>query len=135
MKVPTHLKIHDWGKSLVWIDEDGIVFVLTKTENVPEEDPTREEVLRMLEEYKEITNYQKRCLIIEGNSRKKTPNKEQRDYTEKIMNDITKALAIVSTSPLSRMLANLYFGFKPPQFPVKFFENETDAKEWIKQYL
>jgi hypothetical protein len=44
-------------------------------------------------------------------------------------------MAIVTSSPLSRMMANLFFSFKPPQYPVKMFQNEKDATEWIRQYL
>ena len=48
---------------------------------------------------------------------------------------VTKAMAIISASPLGRMVANLFFGFKPPVYPVKFCATQEEAKEWIKQYL
>jgi hypothetical protein len=33
------------------------------------------------------------------------------------------------------MLANLFFSFKPPQYPVKFFTDSTEAAEWVRQYV
>jgi hypothetical protein len=42
---------------------------------------------------------------------------------------------MITTSPVSKMIANLFFGFKPPSYPVKMFTNKEEAVSWIKQYL
>ncbi|MGZ3883914.1 MAG: DUF7793 family protein, partial [Bacteroidia bacterium] len=61
--------------------------------------------------------------------------KHQRDFIAEQLSSVTKAMAIITSSPLSRMIANLFFGLKPPPYPVKMFTNENEAKAWILQYL
>lgn len=134
MKIPSDTKIYDWQESLMWIDSDGVVYTQSKTDQ-QNYTPTRKETMERLEEFKRIVGNTKVCFIIETNSTRKPPNKDDRDFAEELLNDLVKAMAIIALSPLSRMLANLYFGFKPPKYPVQFFSNETEAKEWIKQYL
>lgn len=134
MDVPKGVKIIDMPTSYLWFDEEGILYSKPK-EGAVEPELSREEALEQMEKFKEIIGYEKRCMILETNVNSKPPKKEDRDFIAEQLNEITKAMGIISTSPLSRMIANLFFGLKPPPYPVKFFSNETEAKEWIKQYL
>lgn len=61
--------------------------------------------------------------------------KEDRDEAAELLAKVVKAMAMVSRSPLGRMIANLFFGLKPPPYPVKMFSDEKEAKEWLRQYL
>jgi len=88
-----------------------------------------------MDEFRKITGGKKTCMILETDSSAPPPKKEDRDWIAQELDSVTKAMGIISTSPLGRMLANLFFGFKPPAYPVKFFSNQVEAKEWIKQYL
>ena len=124
--------------SLLWLDDDGVLYSIPKPGVVPPETMTREETLEEMRKFKEavgLTNGKKACMILETNSTSKPPKKEDRDFIAEQLNEITKAMAVISSSPLSRMIANLFFGLKPPVYPVRFFSNEKEAKEWIKQYL
>jgi hypothetical protein len=134
MEIPKEAKIIDWTTSILWFDEQGILYSMPKP-GVEEPILTREETLKQMESFKKLTGNKKLCMILETNKNSKAPKKEDRDFIAEQLADITKAMAIISTSPLSRMIANLFFGLKPPPYPVKFFSNEKDAKEWIKQYL
>ncbi len=40
-----------------------------------------------------------------------------------------KAMDLISNSAAGRMIANLFFGLKPPSFPTKMFNNESVARE------
>jgi hypothetical protein len=44
-------------------------------------------------------------------------------------------MAVITSSPITKMLVNLFFGFKPPAYPLKMFLTEKDATNWVKQYL
>lgn len=135
METPKNVKIIDWTTSIIWFDEDGVMYSKPKPGAV-EPELTREESLKQMEEFKKTIGFKnKLCMILETNSNSKPPKKEDRDFIAEQLNEITKAMAVISGSPLSRMIANLFFGLKPPQYPVKFFSNEKDAKAWIKQYL
>jgi hypothetical protein len=134
MEIPLDVKLIDWPTSTIWFDEDGVLYSIPKS-GVDELNLTREESTALMNKFKKITGNKKVCMILETNKNSKTPKREDRDFVSEQLTEITKAMAIISTSPLSRMVANLFFGLKPPVYPVKFFSNEVDAKAWIKQYL
>jgi hypothetical protein len=134
MEIPANVKTIDWETSIIWFDEDGIMYSMPKPGAKPE-DLTREQSQKRLDDFKTMVGNKKICMILETNSNSKPPKKEDRDFIAQQLEDVTKAMALISTSPLSRMIANLFFGLKPPTYPAKFFSNEKEAKEWIKQYL
>lgn len=133
MVPPKDAKIIEWPTSIMWFDNEGILYSISKTD--PPENPTREESMRQMEEFRKIVGGKKTCMIIETASAAPPPKREDRDWIAREIESVTKAMAIISKSPLSRMVANLFFGLKPPSYPVKFFENEKEAKEWIINYL
>jgi hypothetical protein len=47
---------------------------------------------------------------------------------------LIKAVALLTTSGWTRMMANLSFAFKKPEIPVKFFTNEEDAVKWLQTF-
>jgi hypothetical protein len=130
---PKNAKVIDWPTSSMWFDEDGVLYSLPKP-GAPQRQ-TKEESLIQIEEFRKLVGSKKTCMILQTDSSSSPPKKEDRDWIAKELDSVTKAMGIISTSPLSRMVANLFFGLKPPAYPVKFFSNQTDAKEWIKQYL
>lgn len=133
MEIPTDIKTIDFGTSIIWFDEDGILYSVPKSN--AGRVATKEETLKQMDEFRKITEGRKRCMILQTDNSAPPPKKEDRDWIAKELDSVTKAMAIISTSPLSRMIANLFFGLKPPAYPFKFFSNEKEAKEWIKQYL
>ena len=133
MEIPTHLKTIDWPTSIMWFDEDGVLYSKSKPGIPPP--VSKEESLRQMEEFKILIGGKPVCMILETASNSKPPNKEERDFAAEQLNQVVKAMGIITTSPLSRMVANLFFGLKPPPYPVRFFQNEKEAKEWIKKYL
>ena len=61
--------------------------------------------------------------------------KEIRDYVNAQFPNIALAVALISKTPLGRMNANLFFKLKKNPYPTRMFDNEDEAKEWLKQYL
>jgi hypothetical protein len=135
MEIPKDAKLIDWTTSVLWFDEYGILYSKPKPGAAQQNALSREETLSQMGEFKRLTGNKKLCMILETNSNSKPPSKEDRDFISDQLSQITKAMAIISSSPLSRMIANLFFGLKPPEYPVKFFSNDKEAQTWIKQYL
>jgi hypothetical protein len=134
MEIPTDVKLIDFNTSTIWFDEDGIMFSSPKP-GMASQEVNKEEILEQMKKLKEIIGYKKVCMVLETNNNSRPPEKENRDLIAEQLAEVTKAMAIISTSPLSRMIANLFFGLKPPPYPVKFVANQTEAKEWIKKHL
>ncbi|MES2565574.1 MAG: hypothetical protein V4565_01830 [Bacteroidota bacterium] len=127
---PKDAKVIDQPTSTIWFDDDGILYSVAK--KVPPQ--TVEEAKATMVDFLKITGGKKVCMISD-NTDSPAVNKEMRDYAAEVIPEIVKAIAIISRSSVGRMAANLFFTLKKQSYPVKFFENEEDAKQWIKQYL
>ena len=130
---PPNAKLIDWATSTMWFDEDGVLYSIQKP-HAPQQ-VSKEEALVQMDEFRKLIGGKKTCMISYSSSTTPPPKKADRDWISKELDSIVKALGIISASPLSKMVANLFFGLKPPAYPVKFFSNEADAKKWIKQYI
>lgn len=131
---PENTNVHELTNSFVWIDEEGILY------SIPKDNPvttfTNEEIADEMARFREIIGNKKVCMIGETHpTNSQQPNREQRDLFAKEISSVTKAMAIITSSSLSKMVANLFFAFVPPDYPVKMFRTEKEAKEWIRQYL
>jgi hypothetical protein len=133
MKIPDDARIIEMPTSLLWVDKRGVLSVIPK-EDAPAVRPMNE-IRSEMEELRKILGHKKVCIVMEAGSNSESPPKEQRDFIAEQISSITRAMAIITSSPLSRMVANLFFSFKPPPYPYKIFSNEKDAREWIEQYV
>lgn len=127
---PSDAKIHDLIDSIVWFDDDGIVYAISKKQ--PE--PTLEEIKERIESFKKLTDGQKVCILIDATNTGEM-SREVRDYAAQEFPKIFKAIAIISGSALGKMMANLFFTIKNPPYPIKMFNDESEAKNWLEQYL
>jgi len=130
MQPPENVKVYDWPTSVFWFDEDGILCSVSKKSS-PQ---TLEQAIKTIEEFKKLIGEKKICMLAEAsNSGEST--KEVRDYAAIEFPKFIKAIAIISKSALGKMLANLFFNIKSQPYPTKMFNDEKEAKEWLKQYL
>jgi mRNA degradation ribonuclease J1/J2 len=130
MQIPQNASVLETPTSVSWRGEDGIIYSVSR--KGPH--PTVEESKKQMQRFREHFGEGRFCFLIDITEATPTP-KENRDYAAEVFPQITKAMAIISKSALGRMVANLFFGLKPPSYPTKMFENEAEAKEWLKQYL
>jgi hypothetical protein len=133
LHIPENAKTFELTNSIFWFNEDGILYSLPK-EKITE--LNEQEILKEMEAFRKIIGNQKVCMIAEAHPKgSKPPAKEQRESIAKEISSVTKAMAVLTSSSLSRMIINLFFGFKPPDYPVRMCKTEQEAKEWIKKYL
>lgn len=133
MQIPPGIKTYNFSNSTIWFDSDGIMYSVPK--QPPSEDQSIEVIRKEMDELRAILGNKKVCMILESSNSTKPPRREMRDFIAAEIESVTKAMAFVTSSPLSRMIANLFFGLKPPTYPVRMFTDETEAHRWIKQYL
>jgi len=132
MEIPKNVKTFDMASSTIWFNEEGIMFSKPKPGKPPE--LTVDEINHEMKKFKDIIGHKKVCMVSEANPHSRPPTKAERDMASELINEVTLAMAIVTTSPVSRMIANLFFGLKPPPYPAKMFSNHEEAVEWIRQY-
>lgn len=63
------------------------------------------------------------------------PDKETRKFSAEQLPNVYTAMAMVSKPGLAQLIMNILFRFKPPAIPMKSFTNDTEALEWLKQYI
>ena len=129
MVPPPNVKIHELPASTIWFDEHGILYSIAK--NVPQTmDETKEAMVKL----RGILQGKKVCMLSD-NTDSAPINKEIRDYAAEVIPEVAKAIAIISNSSVGKMAANLFFLLKKQPYPVKFFNDEMEAKKWLMQYL
>ena len=63
----------------------------------------------------------------------KSANYEGRQYfASEAASKITKASAVIVSSPVSKMIGNFFIGLNKPPFPTKIFTSELKAMRWLK---
>jgi hypothetical protein len=130
MEIPTNTRVIEWPTSITWWDETGILCSISKKAPVQ----TLEEAKKTLEDFRALIGNRKVCLLIDVTETSES-SKELRDYAATEFPKFIKAMAMISKSVLGKMLANLFFSVKAQPYPAKMFNDEVEAKEWLKQYL
>lgn len=131
MKAPDSAQVFDSPNSTYWFDSDGILCVITK--QAPEL-PLEEQKAQM-QKLKALIGDKKICMLIDVTHSNRSSSAESREYNSKEVPKFTNAMAFIISSPLTRMLAYLFFAFTTVPFPIKTFSNEEEARDWLKQYL
>ncbi len=130
MTPPVHAKLFETTSSSYWFDEEGILCSVTKKTGPP----TLEETKRIIHDLKEMLQGKKVCILIDVTHSPEN-NRETRSYAAIEFPKFMKAMALVSKSALGRMLANLFFNITQQPYPVKMFNEENEARKWLRQYL
>ncbi len=128
LKAPTdNTIVYDKPLATFWFDKDGILYSIAK--NVPR---TLENVKEQHEFIQSLTKGKKICAITEV-SFSGTLSPEAREYSKRAM-DTYKAIAILTTTPMGKMIGAILSVITPISVPVKIFNNERKARQWIEQF-
>lgn len=127
---PENKTLIEWPSSILWFDEEGILYSVSKKASVR----SLEETQRSVEEMKLMLRGQKVCMLVDVTNSAPT-SRELREYSARALPEFVKAMAMVSRSAAGKMLANIFFTLRPQAFPTKVFNSEEDARKWLKQYL
>jgi SpoIIAA-like len=127
---PINAEVIKFKKHLFWYNADGVLF----GKSIMGEASEVADIAEFIEYF--ITNLKgnKICILVDFSNVSKS-NREIREYVNKEFPKMVKAVAMISKTPLGRMMANLFFSLKKQPYPTKMFEEEKEALEWLKQYL
>ncbi len=129
MKIPGNTQVYETELATFWFDGDGILNSLSKSPKRTIANTTENFTL-----VRRITNNQKVChLVYLCNS--PVPDKQTRKFVTHELPKVYKAMAMVSTSGLGKIIMNVLFNLKAPPIPMKSFSADKEAREWLKQYL
>ena len=110
----------------LWMDEDGIL----RVEVLPNITTTRADAEECIAEGIKLAGSSllvlidiRKALGIERDARE---TYAQQPYS--------KAMALLVTSPLSKMLANFFIRLSRSTSPIKIFTSENEASEWLRGF-
>ncbi len=130
MKPPSNAKIHEIANAIFWFDEKGIFCIVGKSTGPT----TLEQAQQGISTFKSIHPGEKYCFLVDNEN--STPHsKEVMEYFAEELTEITKAMAVISTSPIKILLVNMMIHITKQKYPIKLFSKEEEARDWLTQYL
>ncbi len=129
IKLPENINLIKGEIADYWLDSEGILYSFSKnpirtvkniTENIA--------LVRQITEDKKVP-----LLIYLCNS--PIPDKETRKFSTEQLPNVYTAMAMVSKPRLAKFIMNILFKLKPPPIPMKSFTDDSEAREWLKQFL
>jgi len=113
----------------MWFDKDGIFNSITRKNSVLD----KKSLVETFDYIKKNAGNKKVCWISNVTD-VLPPEKEVRDFAATETPKIVKALALITNSSLSKMIAEIFMLVKRPPYPTKLFTNEAEAREWLRKY-
>ncbi|MDH5476638.1 MAG: STAS/SEC14 domain-containing protein, partial [Cyclobacteriaceae bacterium] len=114
----------------IWKDEDGIIHTeLDKSSELTLEDGI--ENINVIEKMNQGSS----VLVLSDIRNVKSVSKEHRDFfsSERVVK-IMSAGAIITGSPITKVMANFFFQVNKPPYRTKMFTSETEAIKWLKEH-
>lgn len=130
LSIPEDTNVIDLLTSLMWREESGIVCFISKKRGAQ----TIEEAKKSLQDLRHHLGDEKVCMLIDVSNTSES-SREIREFAAQELPKLVKAMAMVSDSMLGKMLADLFFNLNAQPYPVKMFNDENEARTWLKSYL
>lgn len=111
------------------LGNDGILYSYSKNPK-----RTVENITANIALVKDITGNKRKPLLIYL-CPSPIPDKATRTFATTQLPEVYTAMAMVSKPGLSQLIMNILFRFKPPPIPMRSFSNDTEAREWLLQYI
>lgn len=129
MNPPKDVTIYESELATMWLDEEGILYIIAKkAERTPEKQKAQFDFVSKL------TKGQKVCAMADI-SLSASMDKKTREQSAELVPKTFKAMAVLSNSTFARFFANLYMGLIKQSVPVRLFEKEEEALNWLRLFL
>lgn len=129
MKIP--LNAQELTCFYTWKGEDGIV----RTKIKPGSDVSINEAKENSEAVNALFTGNKFPLMIDARGIRSMSREARNQFTTKGRETHARAFAIIIDSSLSKVIGNFFLGINRPAVPTRLFDNETEAKTWLRTLL
>lgn len=113
----------------VCVCKDGIVLFTTTVDKLEIEHA--EEFIDCLVRLGHTSNV---LVLFDAKSLKESTDASVKKYTAIKLENNATALAVLNNSAVSRFLIHTFIAIYRPNIPIRLFENEVQAKEWLLQF-
>ena len=124
--------MQDTRTARIGLSEDGLVIVRVHNGAYQSLDDAKENLAASMSQ----SNGRRRPLLVDIRGAQPLDADVRHHYSGQTLVDAFSAMAIlVETSPLGRMMGNVYLRVARPGIPTQLFGEEARAFEWLSRYL
>lgn len=117
--------------SYFWVDDEGVLNILNKPKKVHD----LQDALENVQIAREIAKNNTHPLLIDMTNIRSMSREAREVYVMESERDYVMAVALVTTSITSRVVANFFIGFNKPPVPTKLFNDIEAAKKWLLEQV
>lgn len=125
------MNMHVTRTAKISLGEDGIIRKIF-LENAQE---TLQDALDSEEITKALSGGKKRPMYVDFTALRSMDPEARAYYTGDRAGALISACGGVTKSRIGKVISNFFIGFNRPPSPVKLFNSEEDAIEWLKQFV
>lgn len=115
----------------IWIGNDNII---RKVFHERAEE-TLKDALESMEAMKQMAKGRRLPMLIDLSNAHTISPEARTYYTGNDAFSVASAAAAVTKSLISRVIGNFFMGFNKPEYPRKVFNSESEAVNWLKNFL
>jgi hypothetical protein len=127
MEIPKDKKIYESPIAHIWLDDDGILCIVTK--NVAR---TGENVKAHYSKVNELIN-EKVCCLVDLQICKDF-HLESREVILDEAPALYKAFALIAQKPCEQFISKFFMPLEKEGLPVRSFYTEEEARDWLKNF-
>jgi hypothetical protein len=127
---PPTAKTIETATTCCWLDDSGIaIFIAEGTQTI-------ENAKENMAVCRQLTSGKKTPVLLDFSNLTSMTREARAYYASEESSSIVSAVAIVTTSVISKLIGNFFIGLnKAAEAPVKIFTNVNEAKGWLRQFI
>ena len=129
MNPPEGKELFECSLCSLWFNDDGILCCVAK--DVPNNLTNTKELVALVDK---LTENKEVCILADA-TLVHPFDKETRDYALFQLTRSYKAMAFLSNSMVGSMVVNIFLSAQSPSAPVRSFDKEAKALEWLRSFL
>jgi hypothetical protein len=115
-------------KFRMWLRQDGIVQLVWATRVT-----TRlEDAIAAIDALAKLTGGRRSPLLVDTHDSGPQDRLARMEFARR--GDLVSAVALIVSTPLSRMMGNFFLTVMNPTAPTRLFDDEASALAWLKEY-
>jgi hypothetical protein len=118
-------------EAVVWLDDNGIIRLQLK----PGAEVVIEDIKKTAAAVESVAKGINRPLLVDIRKQKSLTHESRKYLKAGEPLKIITALAFLIGSPVSRVIGNFFIGFGRLNRPVKLFDSQEKAIEWLKGHM
>jgi hypothetical protein len=116
-------------KFKTWLRPDGIVQIVWAPAGVM----NYEDAVAALDAIAKLTGGKRRPLLVDAHDAGPQDRAARSEFARR--NEIVSAIAILCSTPLSRVTGNFFIAVSKPVSPTKLFNDESSAVAWLREFM